>query len=50
LELRQLRYFVRVVEYGSMGRAAAELGVRNLRCGTSTMPPTLRSTHGFQDT
>jgi LysR family tcuABC transcriptional regulator len=27
LELRQLRYFVRVVEYGSMGRAAAELGV-----------------------
>jgi LysR family tcuABC transcriptional regulator len=27
LELRQLRYFVRVVEYGSMGRAAADLGV-----------------------
>src|ERR1700722_4315510 len=27
MELRQLRYFVRVVEYGSMGRAAAELGV-----------------------
>ncbi|NML30401.1 LysR family transcriptional regulator [Paraburkholderia antibiotica] len=27
MELRQLRYFVSVVEYGSMGRAAAELGV-----------------------
>jgi LysR family transcriptional regulator, regulatory protein for tcuABC len=27
LELRQLRYFVAVVEHGSMGRAAAELGV-----------------------
>ena len=27
MELRQLRYFVRVVELGSMGRAAAELGV-----------------------
>jgi LysR family tcuABC transcriptional regulator len=27
LELRQLRYFVSVVEHGSMGRAAAELGV-----------------------
>ena len=27
MELRQLRYFVRVVERGSMGRAAAELGV-----------------------
>lgn len=27
MELRQLRYFVRVVETGSMGRAATELGV-----------------------
>jgi LysR family tcuABC transcriptional regulator len=27
LELRQLRYFVRVIEHGSMGRAAMELGV-----------------------
>lgn len=27
MELRQLRYFVRVVEFGSMGRAALELGV-----------------------
>lgn len=27
MELRQLRYFVSVVEYGSMGRAALELGV-----------------------
>ena len=27
MELRQLRYFVKVVECGSMGRAAAELGV-----------------------
>lgn len=27
MELRQLRYFVRVVEAGSMGRAALELGV-----------------------
>lgn len=27
MELRQLRYFVRVVELGSMGRAAIELGV-----------------------
>jgi len=27
LELRQLRYFVRVVELGSMGRAARELGL-----------------------
>ncbi|OLL31587.1 LysR family transcriptional regulator [Burkholderia sp. SRS-W-2-2016] len=27
MELRQLRYFVSVVEHGSMGRAAAELGV-----------------------
>ena len=27
MELRQLRYFVRTVELGSMGRAAAELGV-----------------------
>lgn len=27
LELRQLRYFVRVVELGSMGRAAIDLGV-----------------------
>lgn len=27
MELRQLRYFVRVAELGSMGRAAAELGV-----------------------
>jgi LysR family tcuABC transcriptional regulator len=27
MELRQLRYFVRVVERGSMGRAAQELGV-----------------------
>ena len=27
MELRQLRYFVRVVELGSMGRAAVELGV-----------------------
>ncbi|MFM2052728.1 MAG: hypothetical protein RL456_765 [Pseudomonadota bacterium] len=27
MELRQLRYFVRIVELGSMGRAAAELGV-----------------------
>lgn len=27
MELRQLRYFVRVVEMGSMGRAASELGV-----------------------
>lgn len=27
MELRQLRYFVRVVELGSMGRAAADLGV-----------------------
>ena len=27
MELRQLRYFVRAVELGSMGRAAAELGV-----------------------
>ena len=27
MELRQLRYFVRAVEFGSMGRAATELGV-----------------------
>lgn len=27
MELRQLRYFVKVTEYGSMGRAAADLGV-----------------------
>ena len=27
MELRQLRYFIRVVELGSMGRAASELGV-----------------------
>jgi LysR family transcriptional regulator, regulatory protein for tcuABC len=27
MELRQLRYYIRVVELGSMGRAAAELGV-----------------------
>jgi LysR family transcriptional regulator, regulatory protein for tcuABC len=27
MELRQLRYYVRVVELGSMGRAAADLGV-----------------------
>jgi LysR family transcriptional regulator, regulatory protein for tcuABC len=27
MELRQLRYFVKVVEFGSMGRAATELGV-----------------------
>ena len=27
MELRQLRYFVRVAELGSMGRAANELGV-----------------------
>jgi len=27
MELRQLRYFVKVAEYGSMGRAAADLGV-----------------------
>jgi LysR family tcuABC transcriptional regulator len=27
MELRQVRYFVRVVELGSMGRAAADLGV-----------------------
>lgn len=27
MELRQLRYFVRIVELGSMGRAALELGV-----------------------
>jgi len=27
MELRQLRYFVRVVELGSMGRAAQDLGV-----------------------
>ncbi|EML1598435.1 LysR family transcriptional regulator [Burkholderia cenocepacia] len=27
MELRQLRYFVRVVEHGSMGKAALELGV-----------------------
>ena len=27
MELRQLRYFVRVVELGSMGRAADDLGV-----------------------
>ena len=27
MELRQLRYFVRVVQLGSMGRAAADLGV-----------------------
>ena len=27
MELRQLRYFVRVVELGSMGRAASDLGV-----------------------
>lgn len=27
MELRQLRYFVKVVELGSMGRAAADLGV-----------------------
>ena len=27
MELRQLRYFVRTVECGSMGRAAQELGV-----------------------
>lgn len=27
MELRQLRYFVRIIELGSMGRAAAELGV-----------------------
>ncbi|SFB28713.1 LysR substrate binding domain-containing protein [Collimonas sp. OK607] len=27
MELRQLRYFIRVVELGSMGRAAVDLGV-----------------------
>jgi LysR family tcuABC transcriptional regulator len=27
MELRQLRYFVKVIEFGSMGRAATELGV-----------------------
>ena len=27
MELRQLRYFIKVAEHGSMGRAAAELGV-----------------------
>ena len=27
MELRQLRYFVRVVKLGSMGRAAPDLGV-----------------------
>ena len=27
MELRQLRYLVRVIELGSMGRAAADLGV-----------------------
>lgn len=27
MELRQLRYFVKVAEFGSMGRAAADLGV-----------------------
>ena len=27
MELRQMRYFVRVVELGSMGRAATELGL-----------------------
>ena len=27
MELRQLRYLVRVCELGSMGRAAADLGV-----------------------
>lgn len=27
MELRQFRYFVRVVELGSMGRAALDLGV-----------------------
>ena len=32
MELRQLRYFVRVVELGSMGRAAQELGI-----GTSAL-------------
>ncbi|MEZ7912244.1 MAG: LysR substrate-binding domain-containing protein [Propionivibrio sp.] len=32
MELRQLRYFVRVVELGGMGRAAAELGL-----GTSAL-------------
>jgi LysR family tcuABC transcriptional regulator len=32
MELRQLRYFVRAVELGSMGRAAAELGL-----GTSAL-------------
>ena len=33
MELRQLRYFVRIVELGSMGRAAAKLGV-----ATATRP------------
>ena len=32
MELRQLRYFVKVVELGSLGRAALELGV-----GTSAL-------------
>lgn len=27
MELRQLRYFLSVLEYGSLGRAAVELGV-----------------------
>jgi LysR family tcuABC transcriptional regulator len=27
LEIRQLRYFIRVVELGSMGKAALDLGV-----------------------
>jgi LysR family tcuABC transcriptional regulator len=27
MELRQLRYFIKVVEHGSMGRAAADLGI-----------------------
>jgi LysR family tcuABC transcriptional regulator len=41
MELRQLRYFVRVVELGSMGRASAELGVT-----TSTLSQQISTLEG----
>ena len=39
MELRQLRDFVRVVELGSMGRAAQELGVVTSALGPGGTAP-----------